>query len=138
MNEKLKKYKYEGLFTERVQQSPAHNRIPVDARVFLSVSRATRTEKRPVLRVSFHENILKSTGWMPKDIINIKITGEEVVMFRSDVGRTLSNGSSKHDRAHVRYAYPVKWLDSFPVGVCREVEAEPGKIAFLLPMRKTD
>jgi hypothetical protein len=139
MNEKLKSW--EGKLSEKSQNKGYRGGgVKLDALVHLQArsepkdSRSSKTG-RDVLRVSFHEKILSLTGWVQGDTLEMEISGNSAVVYRSQTGRCLSSSgpASKCKRLHLRFSFHPQTLTSFPSGDAREVEAKPGKIAFLLP-----
>jgi hypothetical protein len=100
--------------------------------------------KRDVLKVSFNHRILALTGWKFGDIIDMEISDELAVIFRSEKGVTLCSSDSKlqqhikqksNARPYLRFSFPEGALIDLPIGDCREVETKPGQIAFLIPKK---
>jgi len=135
MNEKLKKW--EGRISEKFTRIGKGGRaVPSDT--LISITTAGNNGKVPdsIMRISFNERLLGLTGWKDGDCLDMEISGDEAVVFRSDVGRQLCKSTgSNTTRRYLRYASAAGSFCGFPVGICRQVEAGPGKVAFLLPVQ---
>ena len=93
-----------------------------------------KDKKSATMRISFHEKVMKQTGWMLGDVINTEIKDGEVCMFRDAKGRQICGpGPHNTGRKYVRYRFPESFLAGFPQGAGREVQTSPGMLVFLLP-----
>jgi hypothetical protein len=133
MNEKLKAW--EGRLSTKSVGRGYHRRV--ESLVVLQTgieSAANKKGGRDILRVSLHERVLGLTGWVHGDTLEMEISGESATIYRSPEGRCLSKScKNEGSRSSIRYSFNRGDLVGFPCGKCREVEAKPGQIAFLLP-----
>ena len=136
MNDKLKAW--EGRMSVKLAGRSGRGRGvgTKEALVVMSIGKEGITNKqkaRDVLRVSFHPHILDLTGWKVGDIIDMEIQGESATIFRGEKGVQLCSTGNSSKRLLIRYSFPLGDLNGLPYGICREVEAKPSRIAFLLP-----
>lgn len=137
MNDKLRAW--EGKISDKmVGRGQGRGGVKCDALVCIRKNQEKREDKtgcRDVMRVTFHRRMDALTGWKKGDILDMEIANGIATVFRSDKGARLcdSGSTSKSTRMYVRYSFPAGSLSDLPVGDCREVEAKPGKVAFLLP-----
>ena len=91
-------------------------------------------EKHDYIRISFHRRILHLTGWIPGDKLDVEISGNNAMVFRSPSGRTL--GKLKEvgtTRPPVKFCVPYKSTLGLPTGAATNVEATAGCVAFVWP-----
>jgi hypothetical protein len=141
MNDKIKAW--QGRLSDKLtgRGRPNGGSVAMEALVTLRKSternRKNQPHERDIMRVSFHNRIDALTGWKRGDVLDMEIDGDVAIVYRSDRGVHLCSGDPKgtdrKGRKYIRCVYPQGSLADLPVGVCRDVETAPGKIAFKLP-----
>jgi hypothetical protein len=136
MNDKLRAW--EGKMSEKVRHGHCGARNRTDALVAMRKNsegiRGGKKNGRDIMRVTFHERMDALTGWKKGDTLDMEITGDRAVVYRSDRGVALCNSGPDGRRTYIRFSFPTGSLADLPTGDCREVEAKPGRVAFLLPV----
>lgn len=97
--------------------------------------RSSEKEKKDYIRISFHKRILSLTRWQSGDKLDMEISGNNAVVFRTNSGgKTLGSYNSKGaTRPPVRFALPYGITKDIPSGIATKVETAPGKVAFVWP-----
>lgn len=131
MNTKLAKFNFK--FSDIRLSNAGGRRGPTLALVIISTQRDSGKKNNSILRFSLSDRLLSMTGWRAGDLLDFEVKDGMAHLFRSDKGVTLSKQVASAKRLHVRFRMPSEYLDGFPNGIGQEVEATPGRVAFLLP-----
>ena len=133
MNDKLNKWN--GTWMEMFpNRHGSRGGTPSDALVILSTYK--ERSARSVLRISIHKKLSDLTGWIPGDRIQLELKDGMAFLYRSSFGPIIQKPNKKAGtRNFIRFSAPLGSLDDFPTGIATEVEAKPGRVAFLLPLK---
>ena len=85
---------------------------------------------RKIARVSISPKIIKDTGWEKGDVIDLRYIDGAVCLFNSNKGAHLC-GQASTNRPHLRFPIPEEYAECF-MGKCVQVEAEIGRVAFVI------
>lgn len=86
-------------------------------------------------RFSFHDRLMKLTGWKSGDRINLEVDGTNAHLFRDNAnGRIIGTPSKKGSRHYVKFVLP-KNIASVINGAATEVETEVNRCVFKLPLQ---
>ena len=134
MNDKIKSlnFRFSEIMTTRVGGKTKSDTLIAIGKY----SQGQDSTRKDVLRISFHERILKLTGWVVGDRVDLEIKDGIGHIFRNTKGVKIYRGGNQSTRTIVRFMLPAGTLDGLPVGEAREVETQPGHVAFMLPQEE--
>lgn len=82
--------------------------------------------------ISFHERIMKQSGWIEGDRIAFEYDAGALCMFRDPNGYTLSHGGKQGHRMRVKFRVAKEYSMILCNREAVEVEATGGRVAFRL------
>ena len=139
MNDKIKRFSFGAENIKSGQGRCA--RIVTPELVVLSIEDRTINKKlRRLLIVSLHYRMISKASWMPKDLIEFSLEGEDLMdgILHTAITGYKCISSNPKETARQRLFIPIpldyeRFAELRAPTECTEVECADGKIAFKMP-----